>query len=227
MNRALIRWVGALGVSLFVLAAAIPAVRADGPSGQLGVTLKTTRVVGDWGNQKSVAWVFKASNDGDPANDYWLIYVQALYKGGCFLSLSHQTTVAEYLYWPHSPSNPTMLDWSPGTYWEWWPQSFDVSGGGGTISWSVQGLSYNWQGSEDGWQDSYYKYDRFSQNLHWQIFATSSNWGKVASAVVNRVTQNGYQWAYIYVQYNSDNCWFWPFGQYTDTANTGWIYLQP
>lgn len=219
------RTLGVIMVSLLVASALVPGAMA-GPDDKLNLTLKKTVIVGDWGNQKSVLWIFKVTNEQDSAHDYYPIYVEALYKGGCHFALAHKVDVAEYLYWPHDPANPTMVDWKPGTYFQIAPQSFTVGAAGGSLTFSVSGWSYVWTGGESRWKDGYYQYDAYNQQLAWTVPVTCIGWGKVGNAVIARVTQGGYQWARVSVEYVSGVWWWWgPW--WDDKATTPWIYLAP
>lgn len=217
----------ALGISMLFFATVLPSFARADAFGVVNLSIKTSIVIGTWGHQKSVEWIYKVTNDGDSTNDYWLVYTEAQDKAGCFTNLDHNPQLAEALWGPpHRAGNPTEVAVQPGNYYQLLTQSISIGAAGASLSFNLGGASNLWHWSESTSSNSYWTYDANAEGMQFLIFGTSSTWGTIGSALIFRVTQGAHIGIYDAVKYISDDCWNWPYGQYVDSAASGWVYYD-
>jgi len=226
MKHRVVAYLAVVVSVLFALTSLPSLARADAFN-VLNLTIKTSVVIGDWGHQRSIEWIYQVTNDADTQNDYWFVYTEAQYKAGCFVTFGQNPQVAEALWGPpHLSGNPTEVAVKPGTYFQLLPESMSIGGAGGSLSFSLGGVSHAWSGTESTAQNEYWAYDRYAQGMVFTVFAGSSWWGSIGSAIVFRVTQHAHIGIYVQVSYQSDDCWNWPYLWYTDSAASGWKYFD-
>ncbi len=218
-------------VSLWIAASVLPAASAaSGFQATTNTDFLQSKVVGNWGNQKTVATFFRvveSPSTPDPDYNYYITYVETLYKGGCHYKWRHTTTYREWL--PYSkPDSPDLLSWDPGSYWQWADMTFTISTAGAAVSWHSGGswISYGFTESywDEYWGGGYgWDYARGTQDARFTNNFFKSYWGKMSSSTAVKMAQITSKYVKVHTLHQSGICPF-DFG-YTDSAETSWIVL--